>query len=474
MRIFRNIVIPAFIAVSVLTAAEPDRQSKARSRNNDIVTRTYSDNLRKYKGNSDVLVLPGLIADRAKRRVILQAESTGLGGGEIIEFFLVARNSGHAYEALAVSFAKPSHVHRALVFMGMEPGRPVDARNLHFWPRGERVFMTFACADPQAAFGPVPVERLVIDKRTNKPLAEEGLVFVGSTSPDSSPGRHEKSYAADIREPRSIASNYNEPSTVLDVRRQAPQAELYSFQQANPALQLPPAALLEVVITPEYGPNRKRVLDLDLYANPGGDDVISCLEDMLFRLRKADGQNLVDEANINEILSRFSSLTTDGHDVFVTLFLGNFLTLKAIRDLCRILSSIDTETGIRMEAPPPGHLYYRAFLPKEEFRQRSARIVQPWELHLSGNGTVVTGRLSEIEQIWRDEDVRPHLKVKEHAVATPEALRGELDNRGPGLRIILVFAQPSLTYGQLMTFLRPVMKTHPTIHVYQEEIGSVK
>ncbi|GAI08008.1 unnamed protein product, partial [marine sediment metagenome] len=185
------------------------------------------------------------------------------------------------------------------------------------------------------------------------------------------------------------------------------------------------------------------------------------LEDLSFEIM---GEKL----KLNEMLEKFAKMTETGHDPFVTLRFGDDLTLKAVHDLCVILSSIETEKGIRIEPPLPGHLYYKAFMPDESFRQREERISQPWELHLSVENSKITGVLTQIEQIWKDGKVWPDLKVKDYPVADPEALRKELDNRGPGLPVVLVFAQSGVTYGQLTTFIKPVLSTHPTIHVFAD------
>ena len=62
--------------------------------------------------------------------------------------------------------------------------------------------------------------------------------------------------------------------------------------------------------------------------------------------------------------------------------------------------------------------------------------------------------------------MRPDLKVTDYEVQTPEALKQNLTEHGPGLPVILVKAQPSLTHEQLMRFLAPALVTHPTIHVF--------
>jgi hypothetical protein len=61
---------------------------------------------------------------------------------------------------------------------------------------------------------------------------------------------------------------------------------------------------------------------------------------------------------------------------------------------------------------------------------------------------------------------RPELKVTEYAVGSGADVRRKLDELGPGLRVILVYAPPTLTYGQLMGFVGPALSTHGTVHVY--------
>ena len=74
-----------------------------------------------------MFVRPGLLANRAEKWVKIQAEAVGASTNSPCEFMLIAEASGHDYESLMVSFAKPSDVHEALVFTGMNPGMPVDS-----------------------------------------------------------------------------------------------------------------------------------------------------------------------------------------------------------------------------------------------------------------------------------------------------------------------------------------------------------
>jgi hypothetical protein len=93
------------------------------------------------------------------------------------------------HESLVVTRAKPSHVHAALLMIGLEPGSPgswkVDepSRVVTIPPRGSavRVSLTFDPDSPNAR--EIDPAELVIDARTKvraSSLADAGFVFAGS------------------------------------------------------------------------------------------------------------------------------------------------------------------------------------------------------------------------------------------------------------------------------------------------------
>jgi hypothetical protein len=309
----------------------------------------------------------------------------------------------------------------------------------------------------------------MFDDRTGKSMPARGLVFVGSAFVESRKEPGKRLYVADVNAPRSIASVYNEPGTVLDVPQQASQTEVYNHQYANAEFPLPSGALVDIVIRPEYPPDRKRVMDLRLSARRGEAGTGTNLVDAVLELRDPLGRVLNRKPGVNGVLEVLVAAAEQGRDPFVTLSLGPGLALGAARRLCAVLSSVETETGIRMEPPPPGHLYYRAFLPDEQFRNRAERIAQPWELRLRLEGDDARGTLTQITQVWKENELNPDLVVKHYDVPTREALRKELDAHEGGLPVILVFAGASMTHGQLMDFLEPARRTHPTIHVFVDE-----
>lgn len=450
--------VAASTCALVLTASggEPATNRAARVQT-DFVARVDQ-----YRANTNVLVRPGLVADRAARKVVIDAEATGLKTNDTAEFWLIGPDSGHAYEALAVSWAKASDVRAALEFIGMTPGQPFAPDKLRFWPKGERVRMGLEFQVPGAPPRRVAAEQLILDKATGNPLREAGFVFVGSRHIEAEGKRF---LVADERDPRSIASNYNETDTLLDVPRQAPQGEVYESHVVSGAAALPAGLPLRIALQPEYPAGKSRVVDLALRAVPRAADATNSLAGVAFTLRGA-GREYPAASPMQDILATFSGLVQNGQDPFVAVDLAPELRLNAIAELCRVLAAVEGENGIRVEPPPAGTLYYRAFLANERFRSRAARIAQPWELALTrgANGTL-TATLTDVEQSWRDDRIEPDLKVKTEPVASPEALRAALTSR-EGLAVVLVFADPSLTYAELLSFVQPILPTHPTVHVY--------
>jgi hypothetical protein len=459
-----QVAVAAWLALAGPGIAQ--EKPEARVRNLAAAERAYRENLEKHKGRPDVLVLPGVLADRTARVVTVLAEATGLKRNEILEFFAIPASSGRDYESLTVALAKAHDVHRALEFIGMAPGRPVSYERLCFHPKGERVLVTLAGAGAGEPVGPLRLERCVLSRRTEQALPDTGLVFVGSYTTNA-PGRPgERVYAADALGPNCIASNYNEPTTVLDVPRQAFQNEIYNYQVVHPDAVLPAGRLVELRMEPEYKDGKKRVVDLTLEAQPRPGTGGATLGECAFALKDAQGRPQAAGPGLNDALEAFAALAGRGHDPFVTLVLDDALCLQAVHEICKVLRSVEGETGIRVEPPPAGQLYYKAFVPDEKWRERAARVSQPFELHLRARAGQLAATLVHIEQVWKPETVQPDLAVTNIPLAGAEALLPELERRPDALKVILVYAQPGVTHGQLMGWLKPALPTHGTVHVF--------
>ena len=135
---------------------------------------------------------------------------------------------------------------------------------------------------------------------------------------------------------------------------------------------------------------------------------------------------------------------------------------------CAFIASIENEKGVRVEPPPAGHPYYRAFVPNEKFRQRADRPSQPLELHLAAPGQPGLGILTRIQESYGEGADQPTLTTQDIPIASPDELRKALRAETEGARVVFVYAPGSMLYGDLRRLAQIILESHPTLYVYAE------
>jgi hypothetical protein len=433
-----------------MTACLAETNSPIRDANLARVEKNLKTNQKKYDGKENFFVRRGILADRKKQIVMIQAEAADVTADSIIEFFLIDETSGHDYESLAIAFTKPSDVRAALEFIGMKAGRTIDIRKHIFWVKGERVIMHI---DGKRS------ERYVCDEDESAP--ESGMVFTGGIMIPSREDTNAMVYAADVREPSSMASNYNERDTVLDVPRRAPQKTVYGHNMLNPGMPMKAGRFIEITLEPEYKEGRKRVLDLVLQIKNRGQksEVRSQQEEVVCRMSNKD-------YTIEELITYFRGLLENGQDPFVTLKFDDDLSLKSIKSFCTIIATLDTNDGIRVEPPAKGHLYYQAYNPPERFLNRKERINQPLELFLEKKDGVLSGVLTKYIPTWPEDSMLPDLEEEIFPVKSPQELRETLDTIDSAIPAVLVHAPADSTHGEVMGFIGIGLSSHPLMHIF--------
>ncbi len=418
---------------------------------------------KRHGASTNYLLRPGLVANRQQRIVRLWATATGLTKDATAEFMLVGPDSGKSYEALCMSFTKPSDVHAALEFIGVKPGHTVDPSKLQFWPRGERVFITCEWKDGNRD-RKTQVENLILDLRTGKPLAAQGMTFAGSYAADS-PNLPSVKYAADGLGPRGIIANYNEPTIVLDVPRQSDQSVVYGRPVLNPEYLFAKDQLVQFVLEPEYRDGRQRAQAMDLHiAQPAGATAV--VTALSYRLLDEGGKAVTTNTDLACILAYFGGLTAKGeHDLFVTLHFDTAMPLATVCAVAEFIGNIDNEKGIRVESPPKGEPYYRAFTPDPKFACRAGRDSQPWELRLEKPGAVRFGTLTRLEEQWDDRTPVPNFKAKDIEVANVEAMTKIL-NQFEWPKVLIVFAPASSTYGEIARIFKAATPPMACFYVF--------
>ena len=449
---------------------------QGHDQNKQRAASAYELNLKKFASDTNVLVRPGLVADKKARRVEVMVERTALGLNAPCEFTVIDESSDHGYEALLISFAKPSDVHRALQFIGAEPGESFDPGSLRHWPKGEPFVLSVVRTNEP----PLRLEKLLVDRRTGKTLREDGFMFTGSRMLSAPDDAGKKIYAADEYQPKSIVALFNSTYSVLEVPYAAQKEAVYQNTAINPEHPLPEGALLTLIIEPANQDGSKRVKNLVLHiesartpTNQPATEV-----DRLASLRpqlKDAGAVLNREETLISVIQTLAALDRKKHDYFVTVHFGDNVELGQAQALARILTTIDREQGIRIEPPAAGQVYYRAFTPDRDLLDREARLFHPWELALSVKDGQVSGKLLLVESVWKTNASRSELEFTELPVSGPKSLRKELDAEAERARksdqrakapMIMVFAPASISYGQLIKFLAPALGTHKVVHVY--------
>ncbi len=459
------------VLLAAFTCAAKDDFTEKQAANRKVRDELNGTNQKTFAGKEDFLVLPGLVADKKTKTVTVLGETTDIAVNDIAEFYVIGEASGHDYESLAISFALPGDIIKALEFIGMKAGHPVSAQKMQFWPKGERVRMFFARhSDPKQL---VPVEKFIMDDRTGKTLPEVGLAFTGSTVIRNAEG--EEVLAADAREPQSVASVYNEPETVLDVPRQANQDALYDHLHTHDGMRFPKHELIDIVIRPEFTDGTERVCDLALKVEPPADRLDS-ITNYIYRIEGADGKLLNEEKDIRSVIDVFVKKNKASKDIYVSVSFADDVPAGRAAQVSQVVQSWETSGSIRVAPPIEGQLYYRAFIPNPAHLDRKGRSGHPWELRLRKKDDSVSGTLTQCEFDWKSGDVQnPAVKATDFEVTSSDDLRDTLkrneserkaEGKRPNIPVILLVAPTDMPFRQIMDFITPSMDIIHVIHIY--------
>ncbi len=400
-------------------------------------------------------VWPGVVADKQKGEVRLLAEAVGHRAGITAEFLLVGPLSDRAYEAAAVTVAKPGDIARAVEYLGVARGGGVGSRPFRYWPCGERVTATVRRLDVMNA-PEKPLQTVIADKESSEPLfGEGGLVFTG--------GRWEGDVClTDTNMPSSVISLYNDGSSVFDVPFQVGQSEVYG--RLSLAEVLPYGALLEIVLRPlTPADGAARVLPMTATAALEGDQVmLTCVG--------VDGRVLT-RAALAEALSWLRGQTESGREPFVTVAMDDAMPLKRAVDVARVFGMLDGK-GLKLDGKTEQGLFPRAFLPLEKWRERKDRNPQPFELHLTRDADgVLKKKLVFIEEDWNVPGLDPKLTPREYPFSTWDEFGPLIEKTGgPDSKVFLLFvyAPADLPLSTFMPGVRAVSERLPLVYVFGE------
>ncbi|MFG0249756.1 MAG: YdjY domain-containing protein [Phycisphaeraceae bacterium JB051] len=127
--------------------------------------------------------LPGVVVNHDQKFVDVTAKVV-LRDGDWLELLLCTPGT-REHESILTTTAKPSHIHLALVMLGLEPGHPMTGQKV-----GDKLEVT-AASGPLVAIDlhytledkaiTVPANQWVYDKNTKQDLPDNQWLFAGSS-----------------------------------------------------------------------------------------------------------------------------------------------------------------------------------------------------------------------------------------------------------------------------------------------------
>jgi len=147
----------------------------------------------------------GIVVDKDKRTVAIDAKIAPRKlehlKGEIYPIEVIAcwahPKGKKAHETVVTIDVKPSDVHKALESLGLKPGKPVMGESKDP-SQGPEVNLFLEIPGPDGQPRRVPIERTLIDPKTNKPMPKVKWRFTGSVMSKPNPDKEETVYGADL------------------------------------------------------------------------------------------------------------------------------------------------------------------------------------------------------------------------------------------------------------------------------------
>lgn len=307
-----------------------------------------------------LLAFTPVAVDRQSHSVTFTARATGVREGTILEFAFVGPDSDRAYEAMFVTDARISELARAFAEAGIPYGRPVSQNDCRFWPAGKTVTI-----DP-------PIWNFIgnTQERASIPIC-----FTGGLRDDNGIP------VADTNMPSSVFSLYSIDQSLMLVDDFIDQSASYGNFTCKREFKQDERLSFKIAWDGTSGTVSKRIV-----------------------------------LSSGKIKQTLESLRNANRNMDVEVDFSPDLTVAEAKAAATALSVIDSR-AIRINGYSQGQIFYRGFLPDEQWRIREKRLTQPLEVRVGSTNVVCT----VIDEDWSVEGDDP--KLTPHDVPI-EALKG--------------------------------------------------
>ncbi len=373
----------------------------------------------------------GVVADTAAHSVRFLVEATGLDKSEPVEFFAIGPLSDRAYESMFVTVPSPAAIASALERVGVPRGAPPDITGARLWPAGEKLTLTATLLSTNGpASAPLAFSELLEDVAAKEEGAVLNAPFLYTGGERDASG----AVVASTNIPCAVFALYNHAPSLLLLNGQFAQSTTYGRFHAKKAY--PTGTLFEMTLRWD---GRKSVLHRDITFN------VASMKDQLTALR-ADAES---------------------HDLFVIPSFGEGTTVEEAMSISKALSIIDGN-GVKVDAPPKGQFFFRAFLPDPAWRERAGRIFQPFEVHVAADGAKT---FVFVEEDWSGDGLDPVLTPKTTPFADWKELPGliaKVGESGAKIKVMFIFTPKATKVSDLAPVIPAVGSRIATYYVFSE------
>ena len=372
----------------------------------------------------------GVAVDVPAHTVRILAEATGLGPADTAEFFAIGPLSDRSYESFFVTVASPSAIADAIERAGVPRGVPPDIAGARLWPCGEKLTLSATPVSTNAPGGSRSCATVLAfaDLLNDVAEKEEGAILHAPGIYTGGARDASGAVVAATNIPCAVFALYSHTPSLLQLNGQFDQSTVYGRFHAKKAY--PAGSLFELTLRWD---GRTAVLRRDVALT------VSTLKEKLTALR-ADAA---------------------AHDLFVRLSFGEGTTVGEAAEIAGALSLVDGK-GLKMDGPPPGQFFFRAFLPDPAWRARPGRMFQPFEVHVAADGAK---KFIFVEEDWSGEGLDPVLKPHETPFAEWSEIPGLIartGDQGAKINVMFLFA-PQAT---------PVAALTPVVSALGDRIGT--
>ena len=383
----------------------------------------------------------GVAVDAAAHSVRILVEATGLGPADTVEFFAIGPLSDRAYESFFVTVASPAAIADVIERAGVPRGVPPDIAGARLWPCGEKLTLTATPVSMNEAGGSrscatatnAPVLAFA-DLLVDKAEKEEGAILSAPVVYTGGARDASGAVVAATNIPCAVFALYSHTPSLLQLNGQFDQSTVYGRFHAKK--KWPAGSLFELALRWD---GRTTVLRRDVELT------VPTLKEKLMALR-ADAA---------------------AHDLFVRMSFGGGTTVGEAAEIAGALSLVDGK-GLKMDSPPPGKFFFRAFLPDPAWRERPGRMFQPFEVHVAADGAK---KFVFVEEDWSGEGLDPVLKPRETPFSDWSELSGLIartGEQGAKINVLFLFAPRATPVSALTPAVSAVGDRIGTFYVFGE------